>query len=224
MNNVSRRPFTVGEELANAISHLTGAILGAVALTLMVIFSARYGSAWHTVSSSIFGGTMVILYLSSTLNHWLPVGKSKEFFFAFDQIAIYLLIAGTYTPFTLIALHGTLGWVIFGIEWGLALLGFLIKVFRPGKYAKGVNLYFILSYIIMGWLIVIAVPSTIEAISFAGFMWVVIGGLCYTAGTFFYRWRNLLYHHLIWHILVIMGSISHFIAIYFYVLPIQLPL
>ena len=222
MSVVVQRKFTYGEELANAISHLTGAVFGTIALVLMVVFSVRYGSAWHIVGSSVFGGTMILLYLSSTLNHWLPAGKGKEFFFAFDQIAIYLLIAGTYTPLTIVALHGPLGWTIFGIEWGLAITGFIIKIFRPGKYAHGVNLYFIISYIIMGLIIVIAIPSTIQAISSTGFLWLTIGGIFYIAGTFFYRWRSLMYHHLIWHLFVIGGSVSHFIVVYYYVLPIQL--
>lgn len=217
-----QRKFTKGEELANAISHLSGAVLGAVALVMMVVFSVRLESTLHIIVSAVFGATMVILYLSSTLNHWLPVGKTKEFFFAFDQIAIYLLIAGTYTPLTLVALHGTLGWVIFGIEWGLAFIGLIIKIFRPGKYANGVNLYFIISYIVMGWIIVAVALPTINAIGLTGFLLLFMGGLLYTIGTFFYRWRSLMYHHLIWHLLVVGGTIAHFIVIYFFVLPIRL--
>lgn len=222
MTTEIRRRFTYKEELANAISHLAGAVLGTIALAAMVIYSVKNGSSWHIIASSVFGATMVLLYLSSTLNHWLPKGKGKEFFFAFDQIAIYLLIAGTYTPFALVALHGTLGWIIFGIEWGLALLGLIIKIANPGKYAKGVNLYFIASYIIMGWIIIIAIQEIVEAISMNGFVWVIIGGFFYSFGIIFYRWRKLLYHHLIWHLFVIAGTISHFIAIYFYVLPISI--
>ena len=127
MNVLSKR-FSYSEELANAISHLIGAILAIAGLVLMVVYSAINGSAWHVVSTTIFGSTMTLLYLSSTLNHWLPAGKGKEFFFNFDQIAIFLLIAGTYTPITLIALHGAFGWVIFGLEWGLALIGILLNI------------------------------------------------------------------------------------------------
>ncbi|NOZ45433.1 MAG: hemolysin D, partial [Chlorobi bacterium] len=139
--------FSSGEELANAISHLIGAVLSLAALIIMVVFSAIHGNAWHVVSSAVFGTTMLMLYLSSTLNHWLPAGKAKEFFFTFDQIAIFLLIAGTYTPLSLIALHGTMGWIIFGIEWGLAFIGIITKLFKQNKFETGVNIFYIILYV-----------------------------------------------------------------------------
>ena len=213
--------FSHGEELANSISHLIGALLATAGLVLMVVFSALKGSAWHVVSSSVFGSTMVILYISSTLNHWLKPGKSKEFFFTFDQIAIFMLIAGTYTPLTLVVLHGPFGWTIFGIEWGLALTGTIIRIARPAKFDKGVNLFFILTYAIMGWMIIIAIFHVIKVLPLMGVLWILIGGACYTLGILFYKVMKFRFHHLIWHLFVIAGSISHFFAIFFYVIPIQ---
>ena len=214
--------FSNGEEIANAISHLTGTILAVAALVLMIIYSTIYGGAWHIVSTAVFGSTMVMLYLSSTLNHWLPVGRGKEFFFTFDQIAIFFMIAGTYTPLSLIALHGTTGWIIFGIEWGLALIGITTKLLHPTKFETGVNIFYIILYVIMGWLIVVVSVPVIKIISINGLVWVLIGGFCYSFGILFFKLTKLKYHHLIWHLFVIGGSASHFIAIFYYVIPIKI--
>jgi len=213
--------FSHGEELANAVSHCAGAVIGIIGTIVMIIFSAKYGSAWHVICSSVFGTTMVLMYLSSTLNHWLPVGRKKEFFFNLDQITIYLLIAGTYTPFSLIAFHGTQGWIYFGIEWGIALTGILFKLFKPTKFEKSVNLFFIASYVIMGWLIIIDVPSLIKIVGIDGFIWIMSGGFFFTTGIIFFKLVKLRFHHLIWHIFVVFGSICHIVAVYKYVLPIQ---
>lgn len=136
--------YSKNEELANALSHLIGVFLAIAALVLLVVKAARIGNGWHIVSSAIFGATMIILFLSSTMTHWLQQSKAKEVFFTIDQIAIFTLIAGTYTPFTLVALHGPFGWVIFGLEWGLALIGITIKLVRPIQFNQGVNLFYIL--------------------------------------------------------------------------------
>lgn len=213
--------FTAQEELANTVSHLAGALLATAGLVLMVVFSAIRGSAWHVVSSSIFGSTMVLLYISSTLNHWLKPGKGKEFFFNFDQIAIFMLIAGTYTPLTLVALHGPLGWTIFGVEWGLALTGTIIKIAKPSKYESGVNLFFVLTYAIMGWMIIAAIVPVFKALPLMGVLWILIGGICYTLGILFFRVIRFRFHHLVWHLFVIAGTVSHFFAIFFYVIPIE---
>jgi len=208
--------FSKGEELANAISHLVGALLGLFALVVMLHYSIIYGTGWHVAASIVFGLSLFTLYLSSAFNHILPPGKIKDFFFNFDQIAIYILIAGTYTPFTIVALHGTLGWIMFGIEWGLATIGIALKIFKPTEFKNGVNTFYIASYVIMGWLIVIAVPSVIEAMTWAGFWWIVIGGLFYTLGIIFFKMEKVKYSHLVWHLFVLFGSISHFIAVYYY--------
>ncbi len=219
MTEITNSRYTKKEELASAISHLTGTLLGLVAMVLMIVKSAQLGTGWHITSSAIFGVSIVILYFSSTMTHWLNPGKWKEVFFTLDQIAIFLLIAGTYTPLTLVALHGPFGWVIFGLEWGLALTGIIIKLSKPTQFNKGVNLFYILLYASMGWMILIAIVPIFKVVPFMGVLWILIGGLCYTIGIFFYRKARFKYHHLVWHLLVLAGTISHFFAIYHYVLP-----
>jgi hemolysin III len=214
--------FTKKEEIANAVSHLIGGLLAISALVLMVVFSVMKGNAWHVVSTSIFGAGLIILYFSSTFTHWLKPGNVKEFFFTLDQIAIFFLIAATYTPLSLVALHGAFGWTIFGIEWGLALLGITIKLLKPTTYSSGVNLFYISLYAIMGWLVVIAVVPLMKILPVAGFIWIILGGLFYTTGIWFYKKANFRYHHLVWHLLVMAGSISHFFAIFFYVIPLSI--
>lgn len=211
--------FSRAEELANAISHFFGAILSVAALVLMVHFSILRGNGWHVVSTSIFGSTMIILYFSSTMTHILPMGKTKDLFFNFDRIAIYLLIAGTYTPLALITLNGPIGWVIFGIEWGLALLGTMMILFRPGDYHTGVSTFYVISYALMGWLILIAIVPLLKALPVMGTLWILIGGACYTLGILFFKVLKFPYHHLLWHLMVLAGSISHFFAVFYFVIP-----
>lgn len=211
--------FSRGEELANAISHFAGALLSIAALVLMVHFSIVRGNGWHVVSTSIFGSTMIILYLSSTLTHILPMGKTKDMFFNFDRIAIYLLIAGTYTPLALISLNGPMGWVIFGIEWGLALVGTMMILLRPGDYNTGVSTFYVISYALMGWLILIAIGPLLKILPMMGTLWILIGGACYTLGILFFKVLKFPYHHLLWHLMVLAGSISHFFAVFFFMIP-----
>ena len=211
--------FSRGEELANAISHFSGALLSIAGLVLMVQFSIRFGNDWHVVSTSIFGATMIVLYLSSTITHILPMGKTKDFFFNFDRIAIYLLIAGTYTPIALITLNGPLGWLIFGIEWGLALTGTLMIMTRPGDYNTGVSTFYVITYAVMGWLILIAIVPVMRILPLMGTLWILIGGACYTLGILFFKVVRFPYHHLMWHMLVLAGTISHFFAVFFYMIP-----
>jgi len=211
--------FSRGEELANAASHLSGALLAVAGLVLMVHFSIIHGNAWHVVSTTVFGSSMIVLYLSSTLTHILPMGRAKDLFFNFDRIAIYLLIAGTYTPIALITLHGPLGWVIFGIEWGLALVGTLMILTRPGNFNSGVNTFYVVSYAVMGWLFLIAIGPVLNTLPLMGTLWILIGGVCYTLGILFFKVIKFPYHHLVWHILVMAGTISHFFAVFFYMIP-----
>ncbi len=213
--------YTKNEEQANAISHLTGTLLATVGLVLLLVKSVQLETGWHIVSSAVFGASMIILYFSSTMTHWLNPGKAKEVFFTLDQIAIFLLIAGTYTPLTLIALHGPLGWVLFGLEWGLAAIGIIIKLAKPTQFNKGVNLFYILLYAVMGWMLLIAIVPLFKNVPLMGVMWILIGGLCYTIGIFFYRKAKFKYHHLVWHLLVIAGTVAHFIGIFFYILPLS---
>jgi hemolysin III len=215
---ISARRFSAREDLANALSHLGGTLLSIAGLTLMVVFSAIRGNAWHIVSTSVFGTSLVILYLSSTIAHWLPGGSAKDRFFVVDQVSIFILIAGTYTPVALIALHGTLGWVIFGIEWGLAIIGIIRLLIRKARFEHGVALFDIVIYTLMGWLVVIFSGSVLNSISLMGYLWIIIGGLFYTTGIVFFKFTKFRYHHLIWHLMVIGGSVSHFTAIFFYLI------
>lgn len=214
-----RDKFTKGEERANALSHFAGALFGVVALVLMIQHSLSRGTGWHLISTSVFGATMIALYVSSTFTHILPAGRAKDRFFNVDRIAIYFLIAGTYTPIALVTLNGPLGWTIFGIEWGLALVGTFLILAKPGEFNKGVNTFYVVSYAVMGWLLLIAIGPIFRSIPLMGALWILIGGLCYTIGIIFYTTIKFPYHHLVWHILVLAGTISHFFAIFFYIIP-----
>lgn len=211
--------FTREEDLANAISHLAGTLLSIAGLVLMVVFSSIRGNAWHIVSCSVFGASLIILYLCSTLAHWLPAGSLKERLFVFDQSAIFILIAGTYTPLALVALRGTLGWIIFGIEWGMAITGIIRLIYKSGRFEEGVALFDILIYVFMGWLVLFVSGPVVKAVSLRGYLWIVIGGLFYSAGVIFFRFTRFRYHHLVWHLMVIGGSASHFTAVFFFVIP-----
>lgn len=215
----NRNKFSKSEELANALSHLSGTMLSIAALVIMVYFSVLRGNAWHIVSTSIFGATMIILYFSSTMTHILPMGRTKDIFFNLDRIAIYFLIAGTYTPLSLVVLNGPLGWVIFGIEWGLALTGTFLILTKPGNFKSGVNTFYVISYAVMGWIIAIAFIPAMDRLPAMGWIWILIGGLCYTLGIFFYKFGRFPYHHLVWHLLVIAGTASHFFLVLFYIIP-----
>jgi hemolysin III len=203
------------EELANAISHGIGALCSIAALVLLIVYASLYGDVWHIVSFTIFGITLLILYVCSTLLHSITHPKAKDWFEILDHAAIYLLIAGTYTPFLLVSLRGPLGWSIFGVIWGLAIVGIVLKFF----YVKKFILLSTLCYIAMGWLIVIAIKPLYDALPGNGLVWLIVGGLLYTMGTIFYVWRRIPYHHAIWHVFVLAGSAAHFITILFYVLP-----
>ena len=209
--------YTKGEEIANAISHGIGALLSIAALVLLIVFSSIHGSAWHVVSFTIYGSTMVLLYLASTLVHSLPKGKAKYVFEIFDHSSIYLFIAGTYTPFLLVVVKGALGWTLFGIIWGIAIGGIIFKCFFVQKYLMTSTIL----YVVMGWLIVFAWPSLRSAMDPKGILLLVLGGVLYTVGAIFYVWRGFKYHHLIWHLFVIAGSVLHFFCVLFYVLPIS---
>jgi hemolysin III len=208
MNNFSPR-----EELANSLTHGLGAVLAVAALAVLVVFSARHGTAWHVVSCSVYGASMVALYLASTLYHGVTNPRAKQVFHTLDHVAIYLLIAGTYTPFTLLTLKGGWGWTIFGIEWGLALAGIIYKVFFYTHKHRGVSTAI---YLAMGWLAIIAIKPLLASLPTGGLIWLGIGGLSYSLGVIFYLWDRLPFAHVIWHLFVLGGSISHFFAIYLY--------
>lgn len=205
------------EEIINAVTHGIGALLSIAALVLLVVFAVKKGDVWRVVSFAIYGSTLIILYLSSTFYHAFTNSKVKSIFKVFDHASIYLLIAGTYTPFLLVNLRGPWGWSLFGVIWGLALAGILFKVFFVHRFNK-VSTFI---YIMMGWIIVIAMKQLIQAMDFGGIMWLILGGVLYTAGTYFYLKKSVKYTHAIWHFFVMGGSICHFFSIFFHVLPMR---
>ncbi|MCM3116834.1 hemolysin III family protein [Neobacillus sp. MER 74] len=209
--------FSKKEELANSITHGIGVMLSIAALIILIIYASLYGNVWHIVSFTIFGVTMFILYMSSTLLHSFPEGKVKDLFEIFDHSSIYFFIAGTYTPFLLIVIKGALGWTLFGVVWGLAIAGTVFKCFFVKKYLFTSTLL----YVVMGWLIVFAWKPLVNNLSPQGMTYLIIGGALYTLGAIFYVWRGFKYHHAVWHVFVLAASAAHFFCVLFYVLPIN---
>lgn len=203
-----QRPST-GEEIANAITHGVGAVMAIAALVVLIVISAMKGTVWHVVSFSIFGATLILLYFASTLYHSLTNVRAKNVFHKFDHISIYLLIAGTYTPFCLTALRGWIGWSVLGVVWGCAILGAVLKAISIGKR---VRLSTIL-YVLMGWVILIAIKPLYHAMSFNGFMFLMAGGISYTLGTIFFIRDQVKYNHSVWHLFVLGGSVLHFFSV-----------
>jgi hemolysin III len=207
---------TFGEELASSITHGVGTALAFVAMVVLMVAAATQGDAWHVIACSIFGITLILSYLSSTLYHALPQPGVRALFRLFDHAAIFLLIAGSYTPFTLVTLRGPWGWSLFSVIWALALLGILCEVFAAGRLA----LVRVAVYIVMGWTIVVATRPMLDLVAPGGLLLLLWGGIAYTAGTIFYVWRKLPYNHAIWHLFVLAGSALHFFAILKYVIPV----
>ncbi|MCX8002856.1 MAG: hemolysin III family protein [Anoxybacillus mongoliensis] len=202
--------FTKEEEIVHAITHGVGAVFSIAALVILTVTATMYGNAWHVVSFTLFGGTMLILYLSSTIVHALPKGRWKRLFEIFDHSAIYFFIAGTYTPFLFLAVKGAIGWTLFGIVWGLALVGTVFKCFFVNRFLYTSTII----YIIMGWLIVFAWKPLVSSLSLEGVVYLVIGGILYTIGAVFYVWRGFKFHHAVWHLFVLGGSVAHFFAVF----------
>lgn len=228
------------QELANSLTHGLGAALAVAGLVLMTVFAALRGDARHIVGAAVFGATLVLLYAMSTLYHAFRGPRVKKVFKILDHSAIYLLIAGTYTPFTLAAIRGPWGWSLFGVIWGLAALGVSLKAVLYAKWVPAVvpkpvdhlhappdlpapprrmKMVSTGLYLAMGWLIVIAIVPLWHALPPRGLAWLFGGGLCYTAGAAFYSWRTLRFHHAIWHLFVVAGSLCHFFAVLWYVIP-----
>ncbi len=203
---------SIGEKIADSITHGIGALLSIAALIILVVISSKIGDKWKIVSFSIYGTSLFILYLSSTLYHSLPSGKAQRVFNIFDHAAIYVLIAGSYTPITLISMRGVWGWTLFGLIWGLAILGILYSTFFTGKF----KILSTLIYLIMGWLVILAIKPMLRMVPHGMLIWLIIGGLFYSLGVIFYLWKNLRYHHMIWHLFVLAGSASHFIGFLIY--------
>jgi hemolysin III len=209
------KSYSPAEERVNISSHAIGLLLSVVALALLVMHASSNGDVWHIVSFSIFGASLIILFAASTIYHSSRDPASRARLRVVDHASIYVLIAGTYTPFTLVTLNGTIGWTIFGITWGMALIGIVLKLFFTGRYEKVSTLM----YVFMGWIIVFAIGPLIDNLSPDGLSWLVAGGIAYTVGAILYGIKQIKFNHAIFHVFVLVGAFCHFVAVYFYVLP-----
>lgn len=211
---MTKTHYSAVEERLHAISHGIGAVLSVVALILMLMVSFHAGDNWYLVSSIIYGGSLILLYCSSTLYHSIHNTEIKHRLRQLDHAAIFILIAGTYTPFTLINLRDSWGLWLFGLIWTVAVAGVIIELVTGLKYKKlSLSLY-----LGMGWLVILAIKPMLENVAPGGMWLLVAGGLSYSTGVIFYAWKRLYLHHAIWHVFVLAGSILHFLAVYYYVL------
>jgi len=209
---LEERPQTLGEEIANSVSHGIGLLAALIAFPILVGSAFNRGDLAGTVGASVFATTMVLLYLASTLFHALPPNRAKRVFQILDHSAIYLLIAGTYTPFTLGVLRGVWGWTLFGLVWGLAVIGTVFKTLGGVRYTT----FSTWVYLAMGWLVLIAIEPVWTLVPKWGLFWLVAGGIAYTAGTVFFMAERIPYFHFVWHLFVVLGTVCHFIAVLCY--------
>ena len=205
-----KRPYTVREEIWSSLIHGIGIALSLAGLIVLVTLAAQNGNVWVVVSTAIFGVSMVVLYTASTLYHAIPNPEIKLKLKKFDHISIYYLIAGTYTPFMLVNMRGSVGWTVFGIIWGLALIGTVLKLCTQGS---GTKAWAIGLYLLMGWLVVFASKQLAARLPDIGLTFLVLGGLFYTLGIFFYVWKSRQYTHAVWHFFVLSGTVMHFFAV-----------
>jgi hemolysin III len=212
-NSGAIKIYSPAEERINIVSHATGFILSVVATIFLVVHAIGHGGALYLISFVVFGLSLLVLYAASSLYHSAKEPERRARLKIFDHSSIYVLIAGTYTPFTLVTLHGTVGWVIFGISWGSALTGVILKQFFTGKY----TIFSTTMYVLMGCVILFAIKPLCQSLSFEGLLWLLGGGLAYTIGAVLYCFKKIKFNHAIFHILVLVGSFCHFISIYFYV-------
>jgi hemolysin III len=212
----SREPFyTPGEEITHAITHGLGLLLSIAGLAVLVVAASVRGDVWHLVGCAVFGVTLILLYAASTLYHSVRHPRAKRVLRHFDHAAVYLLIAGSYTPFTLVSLRGGWGWTLLALVWGLAILGITLQVTRP----SGLRHASVPLYLVMGWLVVIAIEPLVRSLHSQGLVLLILGGLAYTLGLVFYAWRRLPYNHAVWHLFVLAGSACHFTCVLGYVIP-----
>ena len=209
---LDERPQSLGEEIANSVSHGIGFLAALVAFPILVTSAFNRGDLAGTVGATVFATTMVLLYLASTLFHALPPNRAKRVFQILDHSAIYLLIAGTYTPFTLGVLRGVWGWTLFGLVWGLAIVGTVFKSFGGVRYTT----FSTWVYLAMGWLVLIAIEPVWTLVPKWGLFWLVAGGIAYTAGTVFFMAERIRYFHFVWHLFVVTGTVCHFFAVLWY--------
>jgi len=207
--------YPIGEEIANAVTHGVGVALGIVGLVILVMQAAHAGDPWRVTAFSIYGTTLIALYLASTLYHSIPFTKAKRVLQRLDHAAIYLLIAGSYTPLLLVTLRGPTGWTFFGIVWGIAITGCTLE-FVAGRRWRRLSL---VAYLAMGWISVLIFKQITENLPAGGVALLVAGGATYTAGVIFYVWKRLPYSHAIWHLFVLGGSVCHFLLFLVHVLP-----
>ncbi len=206
--------YSFREELAHGISHGIGAGLAIVGLVFLLLAAIRYGHSRHIVSAAVYGASLILLYLASSLYHSITNPRVKRIFQKLDHSMIYVLIAGTYTPLTLVTLHGGWGWTLFGLVWGMACCGLVLEAVLPRR----IGWLSLVLYLGMGWLIVIAGKPLFASLAGGGLILLLVGGLCYSFGVIFYVWEKLAYNHAVWHLFVLAGSIAHFFAILLYVL------
>lgn len=203
------------EDRINSLLHGLGLLVAVAAAAVLISLAGMYGTAWHVVSFSIYGASLIALYGVSTLYHGLPGGgRGKAVLQIVDHASIYVFIAGTYTPFTLVSLQGGWGWSLFGVVWGLAVAGVAVKPFVADRY----DVFSTLIYLAMGWIGVVAIVPLVNHLALGGLVWLMTGGLIYTVGALFYLWQSLPYNHALWHVMVLGGSACHYVAILFFVL------
>ncbi len=212
-DNEGIKCYSQKEEKINFISHAIGFIFSIIAMILLVMRANLHGTLWHIVSFAIFGASLITLYAASTFYHSAQKPETRKRLKIYDHASIYVLIAGTYTPYTLVTLKGVTGWVIFGISFGLALTGIILKLFFTGKY----ELISTIMYILTGWVIVFAIKPLIHNLPSKGLFWLFMGGISYTIGAIFYSINKINLNHAIFHVLVLIGSFCHFMSVYFYV-------
>lgn len=201
--------YTLGEEIFNSVSHGVGALLAIAGTVVLIVMTALYSDPWGVVSSAVYGGTLIILYTMSTLYHAITNEKAKRVMRVMDHVTIFLLIAGTYTPITLVTLRGTLGWVLFGFIWGAAALGIVLNAIDLERFRK----ISVVCYIIMGWAIIAAIVPLINSLPTISLVFLLIGGVLYSVGVIFYAIKKIKYFHSIWHLFTIGGSVFHYFAI-----------
>lgn len=207
--------YSLGEEIANAVTHGLGVVLAIAGLAVMTAFAALYGDAWHITACAIFGASLIFCYATSTLYHSIQIEKVRRVLRTLDHSAIFLLIAGTYTPFMLVSLRGPWGWSLLVAIWALALAGIALRLLLRGRLHGLV----VALYVLMGWVVVVALEPMLERVATGGLVLLAAGGLAYTGGVAFYKWRRLPYHHAIWHGFVLAGSTLHYFAVLLYVIP-----
>jgi len=209
--------YTVTEEVIHAATHGAGVIFSIAGLSWMLYLSIGSADPWRIIASVVYGSSMIALFLASTVYHALYASPHTRAYKLIDHCAIYVLIAGTYTPFLLVAIRSSGGWWLFGIIWTLATAGIIAKLYFRHRYPR----LSLAGYLLMGWLIVAAAPQIAEAVGSRGTLWLVAGGLSYTVGALFYAATRITYHHVIWHLFVLVGGLCHFVAVAWYVLPVR---